>query len=107
MKVDHCEVNEKPVSCPAGYYDNIPHSYKKGSDHILLPESNPHWRLPIGIYLKSAYVFRILARDVIVDSVSFLTISNLFSNSLRPQPCSLPDSQSGIAFVEYKFEFTR
>lgn len=73
MKVDHCEMKEKPVSCSSGYYgvENLPQSYKKAADHILLPESNPHWRLPIGIYQRSSYMFRILARDVIADSVCF------------------------------------
>ena len=70
MKVDHCDLKETPVSCQSGTYENIPQLYKKGSSHIILPESNPHWRLPIGIYLRSSYVFRILARDVDVDSVS-------------------------------------
>lgn len=69
MKVDHCEAKEKPASCPSGYYENIPQSYEKKPDHILLPESNPHWRLPIGIYQRSTYVFRILARDILIDSV--------------------------------------
>ncbi|KAH7636565.1 myelin regulatory factor-like [Dermatophagoides farinae] len=92
MKVDHCEMKEKPVSCSSGYYgvENLPQSYKKAADHILLPESNPHWRLPIGIYQRSSYMFRILARDVIADS-----------------PCNLPESQAGSSFVEYKFEFIR
>lgn len=70
MKVDHCDRKDSaPLSCQLGYYDNIPQSYKKGSQHILTPESNPHWRLPIGIYQRSSYVFRILARDTDADSV--------------------------------------
>ena len=72
MKVDHCEMKEKPITCSSGYYgmENIPQSYKKTADHILLPESSPHWRLPIGIYQRSSYIFRILSRDIIADSVS-------------------------------------
>ncbi|XP_075679122.1 uncharacterized protein LOC113790989 isoform X2 [Dermatophagoides pteronyssinus] len=92
MKVDHCEMKEKPVTCSSGYYgmENIPQSYKKTADHILLPESSPHWRLPIGIYQRSSYIFRILSRDIIADS-----------------PCNLSESQAGSSFVEYKFEFIR
>lgn len=76
MKVDHCEMKEKPVTCSSGYYgmENIPQSYKKTADHILLPESSPHWRLPIGIYQRSSYIFRILSRDIIADSVCILMI---------------------------------
>lgn len=73
MKVDHCQLKElTPVSCQSGHYDNIPQSYKKGTHHILMPESNPNWRLPIGVYQRSSYVFRILARDIDIDSVSFI-----------------------------------
>lgn len=71
MKVDHCETKDRPISCPSGNFENIPRLYKKGSDHILQPEINPHWRIPIGIYLKSSYVFRIQAKDVEIDTVSF------------------------------------
>ncbi|KPM07882.1 hypothetical protein QR98_0063900 [Sarcoptes scabiei] len=90
MKVDHCETKDRPISCPSGNFENIPRLYKKGSDHILQPEINPHWRIPIGIYLKSSYVFRIQAKDVEIDT-----------------PCNLPDSLLGSSFIEYKLEFIR
>ena len=78
MKVDHCELKELksvPVSCQSGHYDNIPQSYKKGPHHILMAESNPYWGLPIGIYQRSSYVFRILARDIDVDSVRIFILN--------------------------------
>lgn len=87
MKVDHCEARSpQPTGCAAanGQYESLPPIYNKkeevitgsnGQQHApsaahLMAESNPHWRLPIGIYLRSAYVFRILARHVDVDTVS-------------------------------------
>ena len=78
MKVDHCALKEVPISCQTGHYDNIPQSYKKGPHHILMPESNPHWRLPIGIYQHSSYVFRILARNVDADSVCLLSLNRSY-----------------------------
>ncbi|XP_054165313.1 uncharacterized protein LOC128962921 isoform X2 [Oppia nitens] len=92
MKVDHCESKTKPASCVTAHdgADDVPQSYHRSTDHILVPETTPNWRIPIGIYMRSTFVFRILARDSVADS-----------------PCNLADSQSGISFVEYKLEFYR
>lgn len=128
MKVDHCEARSpQPTGCATsnGQYENLPPIYNKkqgqgpGShgQHTpisahLMAESNPHWRLPIGIYLRSAYVFRILARHVDVDTVSvyiivFMLLLIFCLLSCLLQPCNLPDSQLGVSFIEYKFEFVR
>lgn len=74
MKVDHCEFKDNPTSClsPHSGAENIPQSYHRSSDHHLVAETSPNWRIPIGLYLKSSYVFRIQSKDIEFDSVSNL-----------------------------------
>jgi hypothetical protein len=72
MKVDHCEFKTNPTSCPSPHEgaENVPQSYHRSTDHLLVPENNPNWRIPIGLYLRSTFIFRILSRDSVSDSVS-------------------------------------
>ena len=74
MKVDHCEFKDNPTSClsPHSGAENIPQSYHRSSDHHLVAETSPNWRIPIGLYLRSSYVFRIQSKDIESDSVSNL-----------------------------------
>lgn len=76
MKVDHCEFKDNPTACPSPHEgaENIPQSYHRSPDHHLVAENSPHWRIPIGLYLRSTYIFRILARDVDVDSVTIYAL---------------------------------
>ncbi|XP_023243166.1 myelin regulatory factor-like isoform X3 [Centruroides sculpturatus] len=53
-------------------------------------EQNPTWSLPIGLYFKSSYVFRVLSYDV--------------NNQM---PCSLPVEDMGHTFIEYHLIFHR
>ncbi|CAG2161644.1 unnamed protein product [Oppiella nova] len=74
MKVDHCESKSKPTSCSNAHDDDVPQSYHRSTDHILVPEMTPNWRIPIGLYMRSAFIFRILSRDSVSDSVSIFIV---------------------------------
>ena len=73
LKVDLCDNKEKPLSCqaPARDGDSVPHSYHHLSTVSLDAEISPSFRIPIGLYLKSTYVFRVLAQSSNSDTVSF------------------------------------
>ncbi|RWS17637.1 myelin regulatory factor-like protein [Dinothrombium tinctorium] len=62
LKVDHCEYKEKPSACPSNT-ENIPPSYHRPIDHIPTEEISPSFKIPVGLYLKSTFVFRILAKE--------------------------------------------
>ncbi|XP_054717587.1 myelin regulatory factor-like [Uloborus diversus] len=88
--VDHCQPDSKPIACPlpqngAG---DLPHDYIR--EQNLTEEVDPSWRLPIGLYLQSAYRFRVQARSVVSDT-----------------PCALPVTELGYSFIEYVLVFQR
>jgi len=72
MKVDHCEYKEKPLSCPSlpPGADDVPHSYHRPLEHLPMAESSHSFRIPIGLYLKSTYVFRVLSKERNFETVS-------------------------------------
>lgn len=37
---------------------------------LLIQEVDPSWRLPVGLYLRSTYRFRVQTRTVVSDTVS-------------------------------------
>lgn len=71
LKVDHCASRAQPTPCPSAAEgaDNVPQSYHSPIEHILVPEMTPNWRIPIGLYLRSTFIFRVLSRDSVYDSV--------------------------------------
>ncbi|GFR22083.1 myelin regulatory factor [Trichonephila clavata] len=88
--VDHCQPDAKPVACPvpqSGAGD-LPHDYIR--EQNLTEEVNPSWRLPIGLYLRSTYRFRVQARTVVSDT-----------------PCTLPATELGHSFIEFILIFQR
>ncbi|KAF8771004.1 Myelin regulatory factor like protein [Argiope bruennichi] len=88
--VDHCQPDDKPVACPvpqSGAGD-LPHDYIR--DQNLTEEVDPSWRLPVGLYLRSTYRFRVQTRTVVSDT-----------------PCSLPATELGYSFIEFILVFQR
>ncbi|GFU04838.1 myelin regulatory factor [Nephila pilipes] len=88
--VDHCQPDAKPVACPvpqSGAGD-LPHDYIR--EQNLTEEVDPSWRLPIGLYLRSTYRFRVQARTVVSDT-----------------PCALPATELGHSFIEFILIFQR
>ncbi|XP_074603322.1 uncharacterized protein LOC141856791 [Brevipalpus obovatus] len=73
-KVDHCINQEKAIGCPSASMDSVPHLYHRPEEHSPIRESNPRFRIPIGIYLQSTYVFRILAKDKDADTPCLISI---------------------------------
>ncbi|KAG8196834.1 hypothetical protein JTE90_027547 [Oedothorax gibbosus] len=88
--VDHCQPDGKPVACPVPQNGagDLPHDYTR--EQNLTEEVDPNWRLPIGLYLKSTYRFRVQARTVVTDT-----------------PCSLPATELGHSFIEFILVFER
>lgn len=72
LKVDNCEYKEPPISCPSLPPGSVPHSYHRPSEHLPIAEVHPSFRIPIGLYLRSSYIFRILAKERNVETVRII-----------------------------------
>ncbi|XP_076351458.1 uncharacterized protein LOC143247371 isoform X3 [Tachypleus tridentatus] len=77
---------EEPKSCVN--VKSSSSSRQEGNARSFL-EGNPSWTLPVGLYFRSTYRFRILTKRV------------------NARPCLLQSSDAGGLFVEYKFIFHR
>ncbi|XP_042901013.2 myelin regulatory factor [Parasteatoda tepidariorum] len=88
--VDHCQPDAKPEACLSRHNGagDLPHDYIR--EQNLTEEVDPSWRLPIGLYLRSTYRFRVQARTVVSDT-----------------PCSLPAAELGHSFIEFVLVFQR
>lgn len=75
MKVDHCQHHDRPLSCPSSP-ESIPHSYHRPEEHLPVKETSPNFRIPVGLYLRSSYVFRILSKEKDIETVCCGTIVN-------------------------------
>ncbi|XP_015795124.1 uncharacterized protein LOC107371526 isoform X3 [Tetranychus urticae] len=90
LKVDNCEYSEPPISCPSLPPGSVPHSYHRPTEHLPVAEVHPSFRIPIGLYLRSSYIFRILSKERNAET-----------------PCSLPSNALGSSYLEIKLIFNR
>lgn len=85
--VAKCQTNEPYVDCSIPTQNSV---YSFTNRASLIEHQNPSWSLPIGLYLRSSYVFRILSSD-----------------SNTQMLCSLPSEDMGHTFIEYHLIFQR
>lgn len=91
--ISFCESKERTQSCVASRNLEVPtfipdHTH----NNVEEPELSSDWRLPVGLYLRSAYSFRIMAKS---------------NESENTTPCSVPVDERGSSFIEYNLVFVR
>ncbi|XP_076370063.1 myelin regulatory factor-like isoform X2 [Tachypleus tridentatus] len=81
--MEMCTSDTALVHCSTAQSDIV---YK---ENLTSLNSTPSWTLPLGVYFRSTYRFRILTSGV------------------STRPCLLQSSDAGFLFLEYKFTFER
>ncbi|XP_022243887.1 myelin regulatory factor-like [Limulus polyphemus] len=84
--MEMCTTDTPLVHCSSVKSDHI---YSQNKEKLTFLDSNPSWTLPLGVYFRSTYRFRILTSGV------------------DTRPCLLQSSDAGFLFLEYKLRFQR